>query len=603
MEVLKMWKRAALAAALAALLALAAGCTASDIGADQEPTDGAVDIIVPYATTTISPGATQAPDALLIDSDGQVVLNDDSVLNGAVPTDEATQEEASGSKYAQLRFGDTSTAVSNLQERLAELGYFTEGVSGIFDESTEKAVKLFEKSYGTMQTGIATAALQERLFAETALAYGSDEYIAAVNAQYRKLEKGDVGSDVIALQTRLQELGYPIEEATGVYDDQTVNAVRMFYEMYGYKARDYAIVDLQKVLYADDAKRCDAGAAADDDATEAPETQDYSLKQGDTGTRVTQLQLRLVELGYLADATGTYDQATSDAVSQFQIASRLEADGVASEDLQRQLFSEDAPKSGETKQIYALLQWGDSGDAVADLQTRLKELGYCSGEADGVFSDELVAIVKRFQSAAGLEETGVASVDLQELLFSDSAPLSPAKAAEAQEDAAAAEVVISPLMSGDSGDDVVALQTRLSELGYYAGTLDGKFGGGTQKAVEKAQKAIGVQQTGEASADLINLLDSDAAPKSGDSYGAAKEYAALAPGDAGDSVIELQRRLWELGYLVKEDIADSIGTYEDVTAASVNAVMKAAGFKLRDGRAPAEFQAFLFSKAAEAVKK
>ncbi len=599
-----MWKRAALAVALAALLALTAGCTASDTDVDAEPSDDFVDIVVPYATTTISPDATQAPDALLIGSDGQVILNDASVLTDGLESDE-TSETATVAKYEQLRLGDASAAVSNLQTRLAELGYFSGGVSGIFDEATEKAVKLFERSYGIMQTGIATAAFQERLYSDAALSYGSDAYNQVVDAQYKKLEEGDVGSAVIALQTRLQELGYPIAEVTGVYDDQTVKAVRKFYKMYGYKARDYAIVDLQKVLYADDAKPYDAGTAAEDDATSAPETsQDYGLKLGDTGTRVTQLQIRLKELGYLTEATGTYDQATADAVSQFEIACRLEADGAASEDLQRQLYAEDAPKAGETKQIYALLQWGDSGDAVTKLQARLKELGYYAGETDGVFSDELVAIVKRFQSTAGLDETGVASVDLQELLFSDSAPLSPAKAAEAQEDAAAAEVVITPLMTGDSGESVVALQTRLSELGYYAGTLDGAFGSGTQKAVEKFQKAVGVSQNGEASADLINLLDSDVAPTSGAAYGATEgKYALLAPGDTSDSVIELQRRLWELGYLAKEDIADSIGTYEDATAASVNAVMKAAGFELRDGRASAEFQAFLFSKAAEAVKK
>lgn len=599
-----MWKRAVFAVALAALTALAAGCSASDIDEDAAPTDGTVDIIVPYATTTISPDATQAPDALLIDSDGKVVLNDDSVLSDGVKTEEDTAPE-DATKYTQLRLGSASTAVSQLQQRLADLGYFTNGVSGIFDENTEKAVKLFERSYGTMQTGIATAAFQERLFAETALVYNSDEYIEAVNSYYTKLEKGDVGSNVIALQTRLQELGYPIEEITGVYDQQTVKAVRKFYKMYGYKARDYAIVDLQKVLYSEDAKRYDGGTAADDDeAQETEAEQDYGLKPGDAGTRVTQLQIRLTELGYLSEATGEYDQTTSDAVSQFETACRLEADGIASEDVQRALFDEDAPTFGETKQIYALLQWGDSGDAVTKLQARLKELGYCSREPDGVFSDELVAIVKRFQAAAGLDETGVATVELQELLFSDSASLSPSRAAEAQEDAAAAEVVITPLMNGDAGDDVVALQTRLNELGYYAGALDGKFGDGTQKAVAKFQKAVGVEGTGEASADMINLLNSSAAPKSGDSFdGAENQYAILKCGDETDGVIALQKRLLELGYLNREEIADSVGVYEDVTAAAVNAVMKVAGFQRRDGRASAEFQAFLFSEVAEAVKK
>lgn len=598
-----MLKRAALAAALLALLALAAGCTAIDGDIDPEPTEGFVDIIMPYATTTISPEATRAPDALLIDAEGQVILNDNSVLTQGAKEDDAPDVPAA--RYSQLRQGDTSTAVSDLQRRLSDLGYFTGGVSGIFDANTERAVKLFERSYGVMQTGIATAALQERLFAESALAYGSDDYISAVNSHYKKLEKGAVGSDVIALQTRLQELGYPIDEITGVYDGQTVKAVRKFYEAYGYKARDYAIVDLQKVLYSDDALPCEgAGSApAEGETDAAPQSShDYSLGPGDMGTRVTQMQLRLAELGYPAEATGVYDQQTVDAVSQFEMACRVEADGTASEDLQRQLFSEDAPRCGQIKQIYGLLQWGDCTDAVARLQTRLKELGYYSGVADGVFSDELVAIVKRFQSAAGLEETGVASVDLQELLFSDSAPLSPLKAAEAQEDAAAAEVVISPLMAGDVGAGVVALQTRLQALGYYSGALDGKFGSGTQKAVAKLQKAIGVEQSGEASADFINFMGASVAPKAGDSYD-VKAHAALAPGDSGDSVIELQRRLWELGYLNKEDIAHAIGSYEEVTAASVNAVMKVAGFQCRDGRASAEFQAFLFSKAGEGIKK
>jgi peptidoglycan hydrolase-like protein with peptidoglycan-binding domain len=187
--------------------------------------------------------------------------------------------------------------------------------------------------------------------------------------------------------------------------------------------------------------------------------------------------------------------------------------------------------------------------------------------------DELVAIVKRFQAAAGLEETGVTSVDLQDLIYSDAAPLSPSKAAEAQDDLAAASVVINPLMSGDSGDDVTALQTRLAELGYYSGTADGKYGSGTEKAVSKLQTALGFEPTGEATADLINIIDSSAAPKSGDAYySEAQSFASLQKGDTGDAVVELQRRLWELGYLVKEDISDSIGTYEEHTAQAVDAV-------------------------------
>ena len=325
---------------------------------------------------------------------------------------------------------------------------------------------------------------------------------------------------------------------------------------------------------------------------------------GDSGARVTQLQLRLRDLGYLTEATGEYDQATVQAVSAFQVACRVEQTGVAGVDLQKQLFAEDAPASGEMKQIYALLQWGDTGDGVKNLQNRLVELGYYEGAADGVFSDDMVQAVKAFQAAAGEEETGVATVALQETAFSDGAPLSPSRVAEAQADAAAAEVTLPSLMKGDNGDEVKNLQSRLTELGFYSGEADGNYGGGTQAAVEAFQKALGVEQTGEVSADLMNLLLSQAAPKAGTRYWKKTQaYAALEAGDSGDEVLALQKRLYQLGYLRKEDVADSIGVYEEYTAAAVNAAMKQMNCPRRDGRASAEFLTYLYSGSADALKQ
>lgn len=594
-----MLKRFALAAALMIFAAIMTGCAVDEAAAPQATVATGVDIVVPYATTTVSPDATPQPDALYISAEGEVVLNDDTLLSDDLGSSDAAITQTS--QYSQLRLGDASPAVSAMQERLAQLGYYTGGISGIFDEETEAAVKLFERGYGTMQTGIATAAMQERLYSAEATVYNSDAYIAAVESHYVRLEEGDSGSAVIALQTRLKELGYPIEDITGIYDEQTCEAVGLFYEMYGYAARDYAIVDLQKVLFSDSALTY--APDVDDPQAYAAENA-LSLTVGSSGTRVTQLQIRLRELGYLDGTSGIYDQDTADAISAFQVACRVEPTGIADVSIQQQLFAADAPRSGEIKQIYALLQWGDSGEAVTALQRRLIELGYYTGEPDGVFSDEMVATVKRFQAAAGLEETGVATIELQELAFSENAPLSPEKIAAAQEDAAAAQVVINGLISGDSGEDVRALQERLAELGYYAGTVDGNFGSGTMQAVMDIQEAIGLEPTGEASADLINIIMSGAAPKEGRKYWKyAQEYQPLNIGDTGDAVVELQVRLWELGYLSKDDIADSVGTYEEYTAAAVNEVMKVLGCRRRDGRASAEFLTVIYSGAADVLQK
>ena len=552
---------------------------------------------MPYATTTISPEATPEPDALYISADGDVILNNDALLADNIGEMGATSGRTQ-SQYSQLRLGDAGEAVSAMQTRLAELGYYAGGVSSIFDEATEDAVKLFEKGYGTMQTGIATAAMQERLYSDTAAVYNSDAYVLAVESHYEKLEEGDTGSAVIALQMRLQELGYPISEVTGVYDDDTCEAVGLFYEMYGQRARDYAIVDLQKVLFSEDA--IPYSYEISDDADE----NSLALSKGMSGTRVTQLQLRLVELGYMEATTGVYDDDTVTAISEFQVACRTEGTGVADVSIQQQLFASDAPKYGEIKQIYALLQWGDTGDAVSALQKRLKELGFYNGEADGVFSDDMVATIKLFQVSAGMEETGVASVELQELAFSEYAPLSPEKAALAQEEAAAAQVIINSAIKGDENQGVADLQQRLIDLGYLTGAADGKFGNATEAAVIAIQEAIGVHATGEASSTLINIIMSDAAPVSGVKYWKyAKDFKALNVGDTGDEVIELQVRLYELGYLAKEDVIDSVGTYEEFTAAAVNAVMKEFGCRRRDGSASYEFLTVLYSRAADSLEK
>jgi Putative peptidoglycan binding domain/L,D-transpeptidase catalytic domain len=49
---------------------------------------------------------------------------------------------------------------------------------------------------------------------------------------------------------------------------------------------------------------------------------------------------------------------------------------------------------------------------------------------------------------------------------------------------------------GDSGPSVLALQRRLSALGYWLGTPDGHFGDGTQQAVIALQKAAGISRDG-----------------------------------------------------------------------------------------------------------
>ena len=74
----------------------------------------------------------------------------------------------------------------------------------------------------------------------------------------------------------------------------------------------------------------------------------------------------------------------------------------------------------------------------------------------------------------------------------------------------------SALRSGSQGQMVIELQTRLKELGYYDGGIDGDFGSGTKAAVEAFQQVNGLEADGIAGQKTLALLYSEnALPKPG----------------------------------------------------------------------------------------
>ena len=69
----------------------------------------------------------------------------------------------------------------------------------------------------------------------------------------------------------------------------------------------------------------------------------------------------------------------------------------------------------------------------------------------------------------------------------------------------------SVLKNGSKGDMVKQLQTRLKELGYYTGAIDGDYGPGTRQAVIVFQKQHGLDADGEAGPKTLQMLYSDEA--------------------------------------------------------------------------------------------
>ena len=67
------------------------------------------------------------------------------------------------------------------------------------------------------------------------------------------------------------------------------------------------------------------------------------------------------------------------------------------------------------------------------------------------------------------------------------------------------------LKRGSKGSDVIALQNRLTELGYNPGSVDGEFGPGTEEALIQFQQQNGLEPDGVAGAATNTVLYSSSA--------------------------------------------------------------------------------------------
>lgn len=104
------------------------------------------------------------------------------------------------------------------------------------------------------------------------------------------------------------------------------------------------------------------------------------------------------------------------------------------------------------------------------------------------------------------------------------------------------------IRSGAAGENVVRLQTRLSELGYYTSTIDGQFGPGTRTAVTLFQQQNGLSADGIVGPATSELLYSADAKPAATATPTPIPTATPAPTQDTSSIAAVQQRLADLGY-------------------------------------------------------
>ena len=304
-----------------------------------------------------------------------------------------------------------------------------------------------------------------------------------------RLEKGSTGSDVKDLQTKLKKLGYYDAYVDGDYGDTTVAAVKAFQKKYNLTADGIAGKETLKKL---DSAYKNADSDKDDD----------SLRMGDSGSAVKDLQTKLKKLGYY-DGTvdSTFGSGTYAAVKAFQKKYNLTADGVAGSETLKKLDS--AYKNADSDKDDDSLRKGATGSAVKNLQTKLKKLGFYNASIDGDYGDTTVAAVKAFQKKYNLTADGVAGSETLKKL--DSAYKNADSNTSTDDDS---------LRKGATGTAVKTLQTNLKKLGFYTAYVDGSFGATTESAVKAFQKKYGLTADGVAGSATLKKIESAVASAS-----------------------------------------------------------------------------------------
>ena len=248
--------------------------------------------------------------------------------------------------FQPVGYGAKGDQVTEIQQKLKDLGYYTGKVSGNYLDGTFAAVKRFQKDYGQEETG----------------EVDESTYGLLMTAQYKVLRNGEDGDAVTRLQENLITLGYLNTRATGKFRSATEAAVKAFQQHNGLTATGVADAATQQLLFstralakgaqptptpgpdADVGDVNDVVMVEDGQGTEdsrADVAYRKKLVRGSEGAEVKQVQTRLTELGFFSGPiSGYYMNQTMAAVKLFQEYNGLPVgNGEMDEDTWNALFN------------------------------------------------------------------------------------------------------------------------------------------------------------------------------------------------------------------------------------------------------------------------
>ena len=273
----------------------------------------------------------------------------------------------------------------------------------------------------------------------------------------------------------------------------------------------------------------------------AEKTKDKQLRPGGKGDYVVWFQNRLKTLGYYdGKLSKAYNASTAKAAKDFQLANKLKQTGRGDKTTRDTAFDKKAVtrRQYEKDNFILELKPGATGEQVEQYQGRLVHYGYLA-EATGNFDGETKLATKFFQAAHKFKVDGIATTALRERINKDSGVVGYADYALVQGRTGFTA------KKGVFGLNVLQVQMRLEQLGYYKGAIDATYSSALGDAVitfkkfnNFAKAAATVTKSDRAALDSMDALTYD------EVYGPD----TIKPGSKGKAVLEAQIILRELKF-------------------------------------------------------
>lgn len=234
-----------------------------------------------------------------IPADGVVGISTQRALQRACQS--RTSSRNTSSAYPVLSQGKTGAAVTRVQQRLRQLGYFNANPTGNFGQITKEAVIRFQRNYRIAANGIVNRQTWNALL-------GSSPNPGRTSLSTQQVRE---------LQARLRQLGYFNTNPTGNIGPMTREAVSQFQRNSRLPVDGIANAQVLQAVRI----------AANGGYPNQEPGRNY-LTVGDQGENVRLVQERLLQLNFSnTNPDGYFNDYTRQSVTAFQQYSRLNSTG------------------------------------------------------------------------------------------------------------------------------------------------------------------------------------------------------------------------------------------------------------------------------------